>query len=255
MPIAWPHHDALAAAGKPRLRAASGHATNRRVTTAQGDSVAATGADGFASDWQALRADSDIQFAPIDLPETPPTPEWLRALGEFLTELFGPLAEAFAAAGRLVGLSGQVLMGILIALAVGLLGILAWRFLGPLLRRRDSAESAALEWSPAADEAEALLADADRLAAEGRYDEATHLLLKRSVGQIAAARPDLLEPSSTAREIAELPALTDGARGAFAVIASRVERSLFALRGLSADDWRAARAAYAEFALSGPKLA
>jgi hypothetical protein len=225
------------------------------VTTAQGDSVAAREADGFASDWQALRADGDIQFAPIDLPETPPTPEWLRALGEFLTSVFGPLAEAFAAAGRLVGLSGQVLMGVLIALAVALVGLLAWRYLGPLVRRRAEAEPASAEWSPAADEAEALLADADRLAAAGRYDEATHLLLKRSVGQIAAARPDLLEPSSTAREIAELPALSAGARGAFAVIASRVERSLFALRGLSADDWREARAAYAEFALSGPKLA
>ena len=97
-----------------------------------------------------------------------------------------------------------------------------------------------------------LLDDADRLAAEGRYDEATHLLLKRSVGQIARARPDLLAPSSTAREIADLRALPEAARGSFAVIAERVERSLFALRGLSADDWQAARAAYAEFALAAP---
>ena len=35
-------------------------------------------------------------------------------------------------------------------------------------------------------------------------------------------------------------------------IAERVERSLFAMRGLSADDWLAARAAYAEFALAAP---
>ena len=101
----------------------------------------------------------------------------------------------------------------------------------------------------------ALLEDADRLAAEGRFDEATHLLLKRSVGQIAAARPDLLEPSSTAREIAELPALSEAARGAFALIAGRVERSLFALRRLSVDDWDAARAAYADFALAARRNA
>jgi hypothetical protein len=225
------------------------------VTTAQGDSVAATGADGFASDWQALRADGDIQFAPVALPETPPPPDWLRALAEFLERLFGPLSEALAAAGRLVGLSGQVLMWIVIALAAVLLGSLAWRYLGSRARRRAETDPPAPEWSPAADEALALLDDADRLAAEGRYDEATHLLLRRSVGQIAAARPDLLEPSSTAREIAQLPALSEAARGAFAVIAGRVERSLFALRTLSADDWRAAREAYAEFALSGPKLA
>ena len=97
-----------------------------------------------------------------------------------------------------------------------------------------------------------MLDDADRLAAEGRFDEATHLLLQRSVGQIAAARPEWLEPSSTAREIAALPALPEPARHAFGVIAERVERSLFALRRLGPDDWQAARAAYADFALAAP---
>ncbi len=90
---------------------------------------------------------------------------------------------------------------------------------------------------------------ADRLAAEGRFDEATHLLLQRSVGQIAAARPDLVEPATTARELAAMGALPDAARTAFGTIAGRVERSLFALRALGADDWQAARAAYADFAL------
>ena len=54
---------------------------------------------------------------------------------------------------------------------------------------------------------------------------------------------------STAREISALPALPEAARKAFGTIAERVERSLFALRTLSADDWHAARTAYAEFAL------
>ena len=72
-------------------------------------------------------------------------------------------------------------------------------------------------------------------------------------GDLADARPDWLEPSSTAREIAALPALPQAARGAFAAIAVRVERSLFALRSLSAEDWHAARAAYADFALAAPR--
>jgi hypothetical protein len=128
-----------------------------------------------------------------------------------------------------------------------------WRLLEPYFKRRRGDEQAATEWAPDAGEALALLDDADRLAAEGRYDEATHLLLKRSVGQIAAARPNWLEPSSTAREIAVLPDLPQAARGAFATIAERVERSLFALRSLTADDWHAARTAYAEFALAAPR--
>ena len=157
--------------------------------------------------------------------------------------------------GRLFGGSGSVLIWILVALAVVLVAALVWRHVVPLvgLDRREA--ETAPDWVPDAGDALALLEDADRLAAEGRYDEATHLLLKRSVGQIAAAQPDLLEPSSTAREIAELPALSDAARGAFGLIAGRVERSLFALRRLSAEDWDAARAAYAEFALAARRNA
>src|SRR5690606_7597707 len=151
--------------------------------------------------------------------------------------------------GRAIGLSGQALMWIVLGLAALLVAALVWRHVASLAGRREKDEAPA-EWTPGESEAAALLEDADRLAAEGRYDEATHLLLKRSVSQIRSARPGLLEPSSTAREIAALPALPEGARGAFRTIAERVERSLFALRHLDADDWRAAREAYARFALT-----
>ena len=209
-------------------------------------------AEAFGGDWQALRADGDIQFAPIDVPEPAETPGWLTALVEFLGRIFSPIGDALGAFGRFLGISGQYLTWIVIALGAAIVLYLAWRLIEPVLKRRAGAAGPASEWAPEAGEATALLDDADRLAAEGRYDEATHLLLKRSVGQIATARPDLLEPSSTAREIASLPALSDSARNAFAVIAERVERSLFALRRLSAEDWQAARAAYAEFALAAP---
>jgi hypothetical protein len=225
------------------------------VTTGSGDSSVAEGDNDFARDWQALRADGDIQFAPVELPPPPETPGWLRAIGEFFETIMRPFVEALAAAGRVLGMSGQALMWILLALAVALMAFLLWRHLAPLAARRRGRPEKPPEWTPDAGEALALLGDADRLAAEGRYDEATHLLLKRSVGQIAAARPGLLEPSSTAREIAVLPALPEAARTAFATIADRVERSLFALRSLSADDWHAARTAYADFALAAPAAA
>ena len=227
------------------MRLAPRRATTIAVTTGSGDNVAAASADGFASDWQALRADEQIQFDPLELPEAPPPPSWLEDLLQFLGRLLGPAAEPA--------------LWILAIVAAGLLALVLWQLLSPLTGKwlKSPADEAgpAPEWAPDTAEALALLEDADRLAAEGRFDEATHLLLRRSVGQIAAARPDLLDPSSTAREIAVLPALPETARGAFAVIAERVERSLFALRSLSADDWHAARAAYADFALAARREA
>jgi hypothetical protein len=140
-----------------------------------------------------------------------------------------------------------IVLGVLLALVV------LWFLLAPLVERwrlRREAEPEE-EWTPDRDAAAALLADADRLAGEGRYEEAVHLLLQRSVADIARARPDWLHPASTAREIARLPSLPQRAREAFAVIAERVERSLFALRRLDEADWTAAREAYARFTLAG----
>ena len=81
-----------------------------------------------------------------------------------------------------------------------------------------------------APQALALLEDADRLAAEGQFGEATHLLLRRRVQQIAAARPDWVRPRQHRARNRQHRGLPDGARSAFGVIAARVERSLFALR-------------------------
>ena len=141
-----------------------------------------------------------------------------------------------------------VLLGLVVLFVVYMIA----RTVGPLSRRDRKAKQAVSEpeWQPDHEESVALLEDADQLAAEGKYDEATHLLLQRSVGQIADARPDWVEPSSTARELAALPALSEKARTAFATISERVERSLFALRSLDKSDWEAARSAYANFALA-----
>lgn len=204
--------------------------------------IAEGGTEPAGTGWDAVRADDTIQFTPIDLPERQEPPGWLMALLEALGDFFAPI-------GRALGMSWPVFKWVLLGIGVLLAGYLLWRLLAPLFGRPQGRAGEEPEWIPDRTEALALLEDADRLAAEGRYDEATRLLLQRSVGQIAAARPDWVEPSSTARELAALTALPEAAREAFAAIAERVERSLFALRSLGADDWQAARAAYAEFAL------
>lgn len=197
-------------------------------------------------DWTALRADGDIQFTPLRPTEPPKPPAWLERLQEWLENAMGPLGEQ-------LGSAWPTLKWVLLAIAALLILLLAWRLIAPLTGWRPRPRGVEDQWSPDREQALALLEDADALAAAGRFDEATHLLLIRSVGQIRAVRPDWLDPSSTAREIAALPTLPERARIAFAVIAARVERSLFALMPLAEDDWRAARAAYADFALADLK--
>lgn len=198
-----------------------------------------------AQAWRDLRESGDIQFAPVKPKPAPETPDWLQRLSEWLSELLEPL-------GRALGMSWQTIQNVLIVLGVLLALVVLWFLLAPLIERWRMRQPAQPEeeWTPDRDMAAALLADADRLAQEGRYDEAVHLLLRRSVADIAEARPDWLLPASTAREIALFPKLPERARSAFAVIAQRVERSLFALRGLDEADWSAARTAYADFALA-----
>lgn len=223
----------------PPLRPRSSRATTGNVTKPAGD-------QGFADDWGAVRSDDAIQFQPVPPPKgpaVPTTPDWLIKALEWLGDVFAPAARVIAA-------NWFWLQWALLALLAALVLWGLWRLIDPATmrwRRRKLGEVEELR----VDQGQALqlLEEADRLAAEGRFDEATHLLLQRSVGQIAELRPDLIPPSSTAREIAALPALPQTARSAFATIANRVERSLFALTRLTGEDWQAARAAYAEFAL------
>lgn len=200
-----------------------------------------------ASDsWQELRADETIQFAPIEIPEVVREPNWLERFLEWLGGIFSETL------GRLLVYSWPVLKWVLLAALIGGVLYLLYQVIDPFARaERSKAElEEEPEWRPDQGAATALLEDADRLAAEGKFDEATHLLLQRSVSQMSSARPDWVEPSSTARELSRLEGLPDAARQAFTIIAERVERSLFALSHLERSDWEAARAAYAEFALS-----
>lgn len=204
--------------------------------------------------WEQLRADGDIQFAPVTIPEIPPRePSWLS---EQLDAFFKWLGEVLAPVGDALGASWWWLQWVLPGIVALMALVLIIRLIDPALLRfgrkgkRVAGPPKDESWRPDAAASLALLEDADRLAADGRFDEATHLLLQRSVAHISAARPDWVEPSSTARELAALPALPGPAREAFGVIATRVEASLFALRRLERADWDAARAAYAEFALA-----
>lgn len=191
--------------------------------------------------WRAIRQSGDLQFAPVPNWTPAPTPDWMKALSRFLRDLFEPV-------GRALGLSWPVVEKLLLVLAAAGVLLLLWRIGAWLWTIRRAPAPAAPLWAPDATAARALLADADALAAQGRFDEATHLLLLRSLEHIAAARPHALTPASTAREIGAQTFLSPPARATFGHLAGLVEQGRYALRPLAAQDWQTARAAYADFA-------
>lgn len=101
---------------------------------------------------------------------------------------------------------------------------------------------------PDADKARSLLEEADALAREGRFAEAVHLLLFRSIEDVQERLDGGVPTSLTAREIAGLGSLPDRARRALKPIIQIVENSFFGGRVVDADGWQSARRSYEDFA-------
>jgi hypothetical protein len=190
----------------------------------------------LAAAHQAMLRARDLQFDFAALPEPPKPPGWLEWLARAL-EWFSPVLK-------------WVFWGGLAAIAALVLYFLLRELVGVRFRRpgRRGARPSAADWRPDAGRARALLEDADRLAAEGRFDEAARLLLHRSVEDLEGRRPGVVRPALTSRDIAVLPALPQAAKAAFIAIASAVEASFFGARPLDAAAFAECRRAYERFA-------
>jgi hypothetical protein len=188
--------------------------------------------NAFADAHRQLLADPTIQF---DLPAFEPQqrPDWIGAAMPVLQVLFW------------VAVAALVLF--ILYLIVSRVSGRQWGW-----RRKAEGDEAAAEasWRPEAGEARELLGEADALAAAGRYSEAAHLILFRSIEDIDGKRPDLVRPALTSRDICALEQIPGRPRSAFARIAAMVERSLFGGRTLVSADWSDCRAAYEEFAFA-----
>jgi len=86
------------------------------------------------------------------------------------------------------------------------------------------------------------------MAADGRFEEAVHELLFRSIQDIDIRRPNTIRRSLTSREIAALKILTPATREAFATIGGVVETSYFGGQKIGKAEFDICRAAYAQFA-------
>ena len=192
----------------------------------------------------AILKDAELQFvrpevAPTELTPPNPPPPWLKAIGEFIHAL-GPVF--------------RVVFWIAVAAVIG--GLLYFLF-GEAIRVRFGGRKAAkakveddqlTDIRPDAEAARSLLDEADALAREGRFAEAVHLLLFRSIEDIQTRLEGGVPTSLTSREIAGLGRLPDRAKRALAPIIQVVESSHFGGRAVDASGWQNARRSYEEFA-------
>ncbi len=202
--------------------------------------VAAQSSDKFENAFRAMKRDDKLQF---DLPPPPEPPKlgWLEnffaALGAFIKAIFPLLKIIF-----FVGL-GAIIALILYAIAKV---IYETRF---QRSAKEAVEDAPPPlYTPDQEQARILLEDVDAMAAEGRYEEAVHELLFRSIQDIDIRRPNTIRRSLTSREIAALKILTPETREAFATIGGVVETSYFGGQKIGKQEFDTCRAAYAQFA-------
>lgn len=214
-----------------------------------GSTVAAAAADpDLSAAHRQLLADRSIQFdLPTFRPPPPPqTPEWLRALFDAIAHAIQNTLSFVSPVLPYIFYGGLALVVALLLffLIRGLMGA-RWSF---GRKPKPVASTTPADWRPDETAAKILLEDADRLAAEGRFAEAAHLLLHRSLNDVRAFRPRALRPAVTSRELAVSEALPGPARQAFSHIAEVVERSYFGDRAVDQSAYADCRRSYEAFA-------
>lgn len=209
-----------------RLAAGSG-ATN-------GAGAAEAGA-GFDQAHARLAGDGSLQFAIEARPPPPPPPAWL----EGLLSALGDAAPLF----RIIFWAGVA------AIVLAILWLIAREVIRVRMPDRHKPVAPVREdWRPAPSTALALLSDADALAEAGRFAEAVHLILLRSIGDIDGRLPNTVRPALTTRDIAALNRLPETARPAFSQIGRVVEASLFGGQTVGRSEFLDCRRAYEAFA-------
>ncbi|QIG80658.1 DUF4129 domain-containing protein [Stakelama tenebrarum] len=211
----------------------------------------------FDAAYRALRGDPTTQFDLTPAPPPPEPPQWLHDLGEWVIDVFRPVARFL---GWITSMMpdwpfARILLWTLIVVALAALiwFVVRWvRGRGWRRKGHDTADAADPEegWVPEAAPARAWLEEADALAARGDFGEAVHHLLRRSIEDIERRRPRLVRPALTSRDLAATDEIPARARELFSGIVATVERSLFGERPVTETEWTATRAAYSDFALT-----
>lgn len=191
--------------------------------------------------YRPIKRNEDYQFELAEpIPRKSPS-AFGKAIGRFFKAVFSFLVPLVKIVFWL-GLGGMALGA---AYLVGR-AIYETRFAKPTKKKK--AEPDVPLYQPAEAQARILLDEVDKLAAEGRYGQAVHTLLFRSIQDIDRNRPNVVRRSLTSREIGNLTVLTAKARRAFSTIAGVSEIAHFGGITVNKSGFETARAAYAELA-------
>ena len=196
--------------------------------------------DLLRDSFRELKRDESIQYDLADVIPPKPQSAFSKALSDFFLGLFKILFPILV-------LCFWIGIGILIVSMLYLIGrtIYETRFAKHVKKEKKEEPEIPL-YEPARAQARILLDEVDRLAAEGKYGEAVHTLLFRSIQDIDRNRPNVIRRSLTAREIGSLSILTQNSRQAFSTIAGVSELSHFGGNPIGKSGFDIARQAYAQ---------
>lgn len=193
-----------------------------------------------------LQGDEDLQKV---RPEWEPEAPELNNRRSGSNPILRAIAAFFGAIGEILGYLLALL--VIVAILAGLCMVFgeSISFRGKQKEKHaDPDVSTVPNLRPEQKRARALLEDADALAAQGKFAEAVHLLLFRSIDEIQEQRSGLIGRALTAREIGALGILPNAVREALMPIIRVVERSFFGGQEVGEPGWQEARASYESFA-------
>lgn len=214
---------------------------------ATGDTATHRSADALAAVHARVLGDASLQFdfKTVPPPKPPHLPHWLAQALEAIANFFGMIFKGVLPVMTYIFWGGVALLVALVVFLI-LREVVGVRW--ARRRRARPPRPTPADWRPDAAKARALLEDADRLAEQGRFEEAVHLILYRSIDDIEGRRPRAVRPALTSRDIAALEAVPGPARTAFTHIAQVVEASFFGGRSVDRQGFAECRSAYEAFA-------
>ncbi len=201
---------------------------------------------------EALLKQQDLQFERPDKPPPPPAPmpepQGVNPFFQWLANLFNSIG------GGMAWLFYIACAAVVIGVAYFLFGeALRARFGWKKPEPRGQETTAEIDIRPDAEDARTLLEEADALARQGKFAEAVHLLLFRSIQDIQKRLANGVPKSMTSREIGVMDALPDRARVSLSPIIRIVEASHFGGNPVDEAGWTLARRSYDEFAFGAVK--